>query len=77
MSVEVYSLDNKLFPFWIPVGRTFTIKDVRDMISSYLQRLYDGRLFYMGDDDVLSDFNDESELLFHCPHYPLICLYIE
>lgn len=74
MSVEVYSLDNKLFPFWIPVARTFTIKDVRDMISSYLQRLYDGNLFYMGDDNVLTEFDDENTLLYH---HPFICLYID
>ena len=73
MSVEVYSLDYKLSPFWIPVGRTFTIKDVRDMISSYLQRLYDGNLFYMDDNNVLSKF-DEDDLLYH---YPFICLYID
>jgi hypothetical protein len=77
MSVEVYSLDNKLFPFWIPVSQTFTIKDTRDMISSYLQRLYEGGLFYMGDDNVLSEFgddDDENTLLYH---YPFICLYID
>jgi hypothetical protein len=76
MSVEVYSLChyNELFPCWIPVGRTFTIKDVRDMISSYLQRLYDGRLFYMRNDNVLKDFDNENKLLYH---YPFICLYIE
>jgi len=78
MSVEVYSLDNKLFPFWIPVSRTFTIKDVRDMISSYLQRLYDGNIFYMDDNNVLSEFDgddgDDKNILYH---YPFICLYIE
>ena len=73
MSVEVYSLDNKLFPFWIPVSQTFTIKDVRDMISSYLQRLYDGNLFYMDDNNVLFELDDENILY----HYPFICLYIE
>lgn len=77
MSVEVYSLDNKIFPFWIPVSRTFTIKDTRDMISSYFQRLYEGRISYMGvgDDNVLSEFDDDENTLLY--HYPFICLYIE
>ena len=74
MSVEVYSLDNKLFPFWIPVSRTFTIKDVRDMISSYLQKLYDGNLFYMRDDNILIEFDGDDDILYH---YSFSCLYID
>ncbi len=74
MSVEVYSLYNKIFPFWIPVSRTFTIKDVRDMISYYLQRLYDGGLFYMGDDNVLYEFDGDDDILYH---HSFSCLYID
>lgn len=75
MSVEVYSLDNKIFPFWIPISHTFTVKDVRDMISYYFQKLYDGRLFYMGNDhNVMVELTENDKILYH---YPFICLYID
>jgi hypothetical protein len=73
-SIEVYSYSNVMFPFWIPVSYVFTISDVRDMISSYFQSLYEGSITLLDKDGCIIEIIDEKDSLFM---YPVDRLYID
>ena len=63
-SIEVYSYSNNIFPFWIPITYSFTIADVRDMISSYLQSFYKGRIDIVDKDGCVIEYLCEKDRLY-------------